>query len=65
VFVCGGTARTLGLADKIQETFGYPSEVLDPLKSITLGSKVDAAQITALGPALTVAVGLALRGFDQ
>jgi type IV pilus assembly protein PilM len=65
VFVCGGTARTLGLADKIQETFGYPSEVLDPLKSITLGSKVDAAQITSLGPALTVAVGLALRGFDQ
>lgn len=65
VFICGGTARTLGLADKIQETFGYPAEVLDPLKSITLGPKVDAAQITSLGPALTVAVGLALRGFDQ
>jgi type IV pilus assembly protein PilM len=65
VLLCGGTARTMGLADKIQETFTYPTEVLDPLKSITLSSKVDAAQITSLGPALTVAVGLALRGFDQ
>src|SRR6185436_13058601 len=52
VFICGGTARTLGLANKIQETFGYSAEVLDPLKSITLGPKVNAAQVTSLGPAL-------------
>jgi type IV pilus assembly protein PilM len=65
VFLCGGTARTLGLATKIQETFGYSAEVLDPMKSITFGPKVNAAQITTLGPALTVAVGLALRGFDK
>ena len=65
VFICGGTARTIGLATKIQETFGYSAEVLNPLKSITFGPKVNAAQITSLGPALTVAVGLALRGFDQ
>jgi Tfp pilus assembly PilM family ATPase len=55
----------VGLANKIEETFGYSAEVLDPLKSITLGSKVNAAQVTSLGPALTVAVGLALRGFDK
>src|SRR5436190_13025720 len=65
VYICGGTARTVGLANKIQETFGYSAEVLDPLKSITLGAKVNVAQVTSLGPALTVAVGLALRGFDQ
>lgn len=65
VYICGGTARTVGLAAKIQETFGYSAEVLNPLKSITFGPKVNAAQITSLGPALTVAVGLALRGFDQ
>jgi type IV pilus assembly protein PilM len=65
VLVSGGTARTTGLAEKLQDTFGYPTEVLDPLKSITLGPKVDAAAVTSLGPALTVAVGLALRGFDQ
>jgi len=64
VFLSGGTARTTGLANKIQETFGYSAEVLDPLKSITLGPRVSAAQVISLGPALTVAVGLALRGFD-
>ena len=65
VLICGGTSRTPGLADKIQETFGYPTEVLDPLKYITLGPKVNAGQINSLGPSLAVAVGLALRGFDR
>src|SRR6266566_4511488 len=61
VLISGGTARMMGLAEKIQETFGYPTEILDPFKSITLGPKVDAEQATSLGPALAVAVGLALR----
>src|SRR2546426_98707 len=65
VLISGGTARMMGLAEKIQETFGYPTEILDPFRSITLGPKVDAEQVTSLGPALAVAVGLALRGFDQ
>src|SRR3989441_2159195 len=65
VLISGGTARMMGLAEKIQETFGYPTEILDPFRSITLGPKVDAEQATSLGPALAVAVGLALRGFDQ
>jgi type IV pilus assembly protein PilM len=65
VYICGGTARTKGLADKIQDTFDYPTEVLDPLKYVTAGPKVDAAKVASLGPSLTVAIGLALRGFDQ
>src|SRR5678815_1872120 len=65
VYICGGTARTRGLADKIQDTFDYPTEVLDPLKYVTAGPKVDAAKVASLGPSLTVAIGLALRGFDQ
>jgi len=65
ILISGGTSRMVGLAEKIQETFGYPTEVLDPFKSIAIGPKVDAQKVTSLGPALTVAVGLALRGFDQ
>jgi type IV pilus assembly protein PilM len=65
VLVCGGTARTPGLADQIEETFGYPTEVLDPLKYVTPGPKVDALAVSTQGPALAVAVGLALRGFEQ
>jgi type IV pilus assembly protein PilM len=62
VLICGGTSRTPGLADKVQETLGYPTEVFDPLRSITLSSSVSASLVTAEGPALAVAIGLALRG---
>jgi type IV pilus assembly protein PilM len=40
VLICGGTSRTPGLAEKLQETLGYPTEVLNPLKHITIGPKV-------------------------
>jgi type IV pilus assembly protein PilM len=65
VMVSGGTSRIAGLPEKIQEVFGYPTEVLDPFRSIGIGPKVDAAKLATFGPALAVAVGLALRGFDQ
>jgi type IV pilus assembly protein PilM len=65
VMISGGTSRVQGLAEKIQETFGHPTEIMDPFKSITIGPKVDAAKLRSLGPSLAVAVGLALRGFDK
>src|SRR5438477_2143232 len=65
VLLSGGTCRMHGLAEKIQATLGYPTEILDPFKAITIGPKVNLGKVTSLGPALTVAVGLALRGFDQ
>jgi len=65
ILISGGASRMFGLAEKIQETFGYPTEILDPFRSIDIGPKIDAQKVTSLGPALTVAVGLALRGFDQ
>jgi type IV pilus assembly protein PilM len=65
VYICGGTARTRGLSEKIQETFEYPTEILDPLKYVTPGPKVDAGKVATLGPSLAVAIGLRLRGFDQ
>jgi type IV pilus assembly protein PilM len=65
VLISGGTSQMAGLAERIQATFSYPTEVLDPFKSITVGPKVDAAKVVFLGPALAVAVGLALRGFER
>jgi type IV pilus assembly protein PilM len=65
VLICGGTSHMHGLAERIQATFLYPTEVLDPFRSIAIGPKVDQSKVTSLGPALAVAVGLALRGFDQ
>jgi len=65
IYLSGGTSRLAGLAERIQETFGYPAEVLNPFKSIAISPKLDATAVNELGPALAVAVGLALRGFDQ
>ena len=65
VLLSGGTCRMSGLAEKIQATFGYSTEILDPFKAIAIGPKVNLGKLASLGPALTVAVGLALRGFDQ
>jgi type IV pilus assembly protein PilM len=65
VLVSGGTSRIAGLPEKIQEVFGYPTEVLNPFRSIEIGPDVDAARMTSLAPALAVAVGLALRGMDR
>jgi type IV pilus assembly protein PilM len=65
VFISGGTSQMHGLAGKLQKTFGYPTDVLNPFRSIEMGPKVNAAKVTSLGPALAVAVGLALRGVDQ
>jgi type IV pilus assembly protein PilM len=64
VLISGGTCRIPGLAQKIEETFACPTEVMDPFRSIKIGPKVDALKVKSLGPALAVAVGLALRGFD-
>ncbi len=41
VLVSGGTSRIAGLSEKIQEVFGYPTELLDPFRSIALGPKVE------------------------
>jgi type IV pilus assembly protein PilM len=64
VLMSGGTSQMHGLAERIRETFGYPTEVLNPFKTIKMGPHVDAAKVTSLGPALAVAVGLALRGVE-
>jgi len=65
VLLSGGTSRIPGLAQKIESTFGFPTEPMNPFRSITFGPDVDAAKATALGPSLAVAIGLALRGMES
>ncbi len=65
VLVSGGTSRIAGLPEKIQEVFGYSTEVMDPFRTITIGPAVDRNKVKSYGPALAVAVGLALRGVEQ
>jgi Tfp pilus assembly PilM family ATPase len=63
IYLAGGAARALGLVERISAAFGMDTELLDPLKSVRVanGAGFDVAE---MGPALTVALGLALRGFD-
>jgi type IV pilus assembly protein PilM len=63
IFLAGGAVRAPGLVDRVSAAFGMDTEVLDPLRSVRIGSGVsfDAAETA---PSLAVAIGLALRGFD-
>ena len=65
IYLSGGGARAIGLTEKIQTAFGFPTEVMDPLKTIQVSAKVHPRSVTDQGPALAVAIGLALRGFDE
>ncbi len=65
IYLAGGTARIKGLVDLLKSEFSVPVELLDPFRKIHLNpGKFDSAFINDLGPRMTVAVGLALRGFD-
>jgi type IV pilus assembly protein PilM len=65
VYVSGGTARTEGLIEYLREKLGIPVDELDPFRKIAFDeTKVDAAKMRDISPAMAVVVGLALRSFD-
>ena len=58
--LAGGAARLPGLPEYLAATFGIPVEVAQPVAGIEVHETV-AQDVLAAGPALAVAVGLALR----
>jgi type IV pilus assembly protein PilM len=60
IVLAGGCARLPGLTDYLASTWGIPVEVAQPFEGIEVGPE-HAEAVAAGGPALTVAVGLALR----
>ena len=65
VYVSGGCARVEGFLDLLQGRLGLPVEMLDPFKNIAFGKGVDLSQLDEIAPSMAVAVGLALRSFDN
>ena len=65
IYVAGGTARIEGLVELLKEEFSIPVEVLNPFHKVVIGSNFDASYINDIAPRMTVAMGLALRSFDQ
>jgi type IV pilus assembly protein PilM len=64
IYVAGGTARIEGFVDLLKGDFNIPVEILDPFRRIA-PTDVDTEMVRDLGTRMTVAVGLALRSFDE
>ncbi|MNO03724.1 Competence protein A [compost metagenome] len=53
-----------GLPTMVEEQLGVATSVANPLAQMTLGPKVQAHALAQDAPALMIATGLAMRGFD-
>lgn len=60
VVLAGGCSQLPGLSDYLSSTWGAPVTLAKPLERVAVGPE-HADLVAELGPALTVAVGLALR----
>ncbi len=66
IALCGGAARVPGLDRLFQEKLELPIEIADPFNKIDMGSgSLDQELLHELGPALSVAVGLAMRRLNE
>ncbi len=62
--LAGGNASIDGVAELIAEHTGVPVIVADPFVNMVVSGKVKSKALRAEAPALMVACGLAMRGFD-
>ncbi|MFQ5816429.1 MAG: type IV pilus assembly protein PilM [Terriglobia bacterium] len=66
LFVAGGSARVSGLLDLMRDEFQVNVDELDPFRNIRYSpAKFSDEYIDEVKPRLAVAVGLALRSFEQ
>src|SRR6202142_1500256 len=66
IVVAGGSARVPGVMDVLREEFGVPVEEMYPFRKIVINpARHNEDQIRELAPRLAIAVGLALRSFDE
>ena len=64
IMLAGGTASIAGLDHLVQRKLGTPTLVANPFADMALSAKVNAGALASDAPALMIACGLALRGFD-
>ena len=64
IVLAGGCASLPGLPAMVEEQLGVATSVANPLAQMTLGQKVQAHALAQDAPALMIATGLAMRGFD-
>jgi len=64
IVLAGGSATIPGIAEMIEAEIGTPTIVANPFENLHFHSSIDKARVINDGPALMIACGLALRGFD-
>ena len=62
LYIAGGTAKVYNIDHVLREKFGFEVEILNPFKNVTVNeSDFDPEWLNEVAPAMTVAVGLAIR----
>lgn len=64
VVLAGGCASIAGIAEMVEEQFGMPAVVANPLAGMALSNRVQGQTLQQDAPALMIACGLAMRSFD-
>ena len=66
IYLSGGGAREKMMAENLARRFGLPVQELDPFRNVSYSPSSDTGRlIREHAPAFTVAVGLALRSFED
>lgn len=62
ILLCGGGAKTPGLSQVIEESTGFPTQIMNPFNAITYDPSVFTPEYAAaIGPLAAVPIGLAMR----
>jgi type IV pilus assembly protein PilM len=62
IILAGGSANLTGLTDYVQNHFGVPVEIFNPLRYVSVNSKkFDQSYVNYIGPQMAVSFGLAIR----
>lgn len=64
VVLAGGAASIPKLDELVEERLGLPTLIANPFRHLSLSPRVHSQELMREAPALMIAVGLALRGFD-
>lgn len=64
LFLAGGLSALQGLASDIEKALSVPTELANMLVDMSISEELDCSAVIEAGPAMLLAIGLALRSFD-
>ena len=65
MYITGGGARTENLSEQLSQMVELPVFIHDPLLGISAAASFNQGYLREMGPRMTVAVGLAMRGINS